>query len=252
MAEKFKNRISDNAGGLLAPVSMDNSPSFQRTIDFIGIFAYKFYKQIADKKHPHFKKGAILVPTYFENRKESGLEPYVGKVMKPAKDVLLDFQNGTQHKMVVYDDGIFIDTAVMLESLEKYLKGRVKFIQRKINDLSVLQNKFIFNCTGLSSKELNKDPKMVSVQGHLIMLKNQVPQNLQYMILVYFGEDKTKTGQKIKRSFYIFPKHLNNSEINDIGVIGGTFIENATSETPNLIEFDILLNQARKFYGVQK
>jgi hypothetical protein len=30
--------------------------------------------------------------------------------MQPAKDVMLDFGNGTQRRMVSYDDGIFIGT----------------------------------------------------------------------------------------------------------------------------------------------
>lgn len=70
------------------------------------------------------------------------------------------------------------------------------------------------------------------------------------MILVYLGEAKTKSDQKIKRSFYIFPKRLPNTAANDVGVIGGTFIEGADSTTPNQEEFDIMLENARKFYGI--
>jgi hypothetical protein len=33
-------------------------------------------------------------------------------------------------------------------------------------------------------------------------------------------------------------------------VIGGTFIENATPDTPNIEEFQIMINNAKKFYGV--
>ena len=72
------------------------------------------------------------------------------------------------------------------------------------------------------------------------------------MILVYFNEDKTKSGQKVKRSFYIFPKHLANTASNEVGVIGGTFIEGATTKTPNVEEFDILLQGAKKFYGLDR
>ena len=70
------------------------------------------------------------------------------------------------------------------------------------------------------------------------------------MILVYFDEDTTKSGFKVKRSFYMFPKRLANSSANDIGVIGGTFIEGATPNSPNQEEFDIMLRNARKFYGI--
>ena len=51
--------------------------------------------------------------------------------------------------------------------------------------------------------------------------------------------------------FYIFPKYLPNTGAKDISVIGGTFIEGATPKTPNEKEFDILLEGAKKFYGIQ-
>ena len=91
---------------------------------------------------------------------------------------------------------------------------------------------------------------MVSVQGHLVMLKDQVPADLQSMILVYYPKAKTTSGQEVKRSFYIFPKHLLGSGPNDVGVIGGTFIEGATPQTPNDEEFQIMIDGARNFYGI--
>jgi D-amino-acid oxidase len=251
IAEKFESLTSHNAGGLIAPVSMDNDPKMQKIIDQIGIDAYKFYADIAQKKHNDFKDGAVIVPTYFENKENSGLEPYVGKVMQPAKNVVLDFGNGTTRKMVAYDDGIFIDTAKMMEALQNYLKAKkIQFVQKKISSFDEIEGKFIINCSGLGSGDLNKDASMVSVQGHLVMLNDQNPKDLQHMILVYFDENKNVSGQKVKRSFYIFPKHLPNTGVNDIGVIGGTFIEGATIDTPNKEEFDIMLHGAKKFYGI--
>lgn len=253
IAEKFHGITSDNAGGLLAPVSMDNDPNAQKIIDEIGVSAYKFYELIAKKEHPHFKKGAIIVPTYFTHREESGLEPYVAaKIMQPAKDVVLDFGNGTTKKMVAYDDGIFMDTGVLMEELTNYLKNNnIKFVQKKIKSFAELNSKFIFNCTGLGAKEVNHDKQMVSVQGHLIMLKDQKPQDLQYMILIYLDKGKTKSGQPIKRSFYIFPKHMPNTGPNDVGVLGGTFIEGATPTTPNIEEFNTIINNTKSFYGIK-
>ena len=59
-----------------------------------------------------------------------------------------------------------------------------------------------------------------------------------------------KAGQKVKRSFYIFPKHLPDTGPNDVGVIGGTFVEGATPETPNREEFERLVQGAKRFYGM--
>ncbi len=251
IAERFENLTSHKAGGLLAPVSMNNHPEMQKTLNKIGFEAYRFYEKIAKGQHPTLKKGAVIVPAYFRTREESGLEPYVGVVMKPAKDVILDFGNGTQQPMVAYDDGIFIDTGTLMTSLRQALEGKVTFRQQKVKDFQEISSQFVINCAGLGAKELTKDTKMVSVQGHLIMLKDQNPSDLQHMILVYFTEEKTQSGLKVKRSFYIFPKHLPGRPTGDIGVIGGTFIEDADDQNPNNEEFDILLKGAKDFYGLK-
>ena len=250
VAEKFDGLTSHNAGGLLAPVSMDNNPEMQAVIDKIGIDAYTFYADIARGTQPDFAEGAKIVPAYFENREESGLEPYVGQVMQPAKDVVLDFGNGTQRPMVAYDDGIFMDTAVMMQALHDYLADKVTFEQRKVGNFADLPSGLVFDCTGLGAQRLDDDPDVVPVQGHLILLRDQVPADLQSMILVYFDKGKTTSGQLVKRSFYIFPKHLPTTGPNDVGVIGGTFIEGATPATPNDEEFDILVQGAKDFYGI--
>jgi len=250
VAAAYDNLTSHNAGGLIAPVSMSNDPQLQPLIDQIGIDAYKFYEQISKGLQADFKKGAVIVPTYFENREDSGLEPYVGKVMQPAKDVMLDFGNGTQRRMVSYDDGIFVDTAIMMKSLRDFLAPKVTYVTQKIDKLSDITSPLVFNCTGLGAFNLNNDAEVAPVQGHLIMLKDQVPANLQYMLLVYFNKATTTAGQEVKRSLYLFPKQLLNTPVNDIGVLGGTFIENATPNTPNLEEFKIMVDNAKKFYGI--
>jgi len=252
VADRFERLPSHNAGGLLAPVSMDNDPSMQAVIDKIGLDAYRFYAQVARGQHPDFKGGAMIVPAYFDTRQDSGLEPYVGKVMQPAKDVTLDFGTGTTRRMVVYDDGIFIDTAVMMRSLTDWLRPRVKFVKRKVNRISDLPGRYVIDCSGLGAGALNGDKAMVPVQGHLVMLKEQDPAKLRYMILAYFGDAKTRSGMKVERSFYQFPKHLPDTAPDDVGVVGGTFIEGADLDTPNDEEFDILVENARKFYGLKE
>ena len=70
------------------------------------------------------------------------------------------------------------------------------------------------------------------------------------MISVHIGEGKTKSGFKVKRSFYQMPKHIPDGPINDVGVIGGTFIEGATMDSPTQEEFDMVIQGARNFYGL--
>ena len=250
VAASFERLTSHNAGGLLAPVSMDNESGMQALINQIGIDAYRFFASVAKGKNKDFPAGASILPAYFERREDSGLEPYVGVVMQPAKDVILDFGNGTKRPMVSYDDGIFIDTAVFMQSLTDYLRPRVTFVEKKISSYAELDTDVIVDCSGLGAAKLQNDAEMVPVQGHLIMLRDQVPANLQHMILVYFDKGKTESNQDVKRSFYIFPKHLLNTPKNDVGVIGGTFVESATPDTPNVNEFQILIANAKKFYGL--
>jgi hypothetical protein len=250
-AERIDSLTSHNAGGLLAPVSMDNAPDMQSMIDQIGLDAYRFYDEIAKNKNSDFKGGVLVVPTYFSNREDSGLEPYVGKVMQPAKEVVLDFGNGTTRKMVAYDDGIYMDTAILMGELHAYMKAHnISIVKKKVNSFTQLSERFVVNCSGLGAAQLANDGDVMSVQGHLIMLKNQIPQNLSYMILVYFGEGRTEANQKVKRSFYIFPKRLGNTGPQDIGVVGGTFIEGGNPTTPNIKEFGLMLDGAKKFYGL--
>jgi len=250
VAERFDRLTSHNAGGLIAPVSMDNDPAMQALVDRIGIDAYRFYASIARGDIPEFRGGAVVVPAYFERRDDSGLEPYVGVVMSPAKDVVLDFGNGTRRAMVAYDDAIFVDAAVMMGHLTAWLRTRVRFEQRKVERFSDLPTTLVFDCAGLGGGALNSDTAMVSVQGHLIMLKDQRPADLQHMILVFFDEGKTEAGQKVKRSFYLFPKRLPGAGPNDVGVVGGTFVEGATPDTPNTAEFARMIDGAKRFYGM--
>lgn len=250
ISETFNAVTSHISGGLVAPSSMDNDSQVQKIIYDIGIKAYSFYRSIAEKKHHYFTDCAVILPAYFENRQDSGLEPYVGIVMKPAKDVVLDFGNGTTRPMVVYDDSIFVDTEKLMNAIMDHLKkNNVKFVKKKIKLFSEIPDKFIINCIGIGAKELSTDDKLVPVQGHLIMLKNQNPDHLKYIIIVNLGEGVTRSGQKVKRMITINPKHLPNLGNNDVGMIGSTFIVGATSLTPNNEEFDIIYENAKKFFG---
>lgn len=73
---------------------------------------------------------------------------------------------------------------------------------------------------------------------------------MKYLISVNLGNGKTSFGQAVNWYFYMHPKHLPSSSTDDIGVIGGTFIEGATPQTPNEEQFDLIVERARSFYGI--
>ncbi len=249
-AALFDDLTSHRAGGLIAPVSMDNDPSVQILLDQISIAAYAFYKTIADGFNEDFIGGARMMPAYFMTREDAGFDAYIGTVMREPRDVVVDFGNGTQRPMVEYQDALFVDTPLMMEQLTAFLRDKVIFIQRKITHFGQCAADYIFNCTGLGSGELLNDDQFVPVQGHLIMLKDQDKRALDYMMLVYFDATMNEHGQRVERSFYQFPKKDRGAGETDYGVIGGTFIEGATAQTPNEQEFELLVNRARNWFGL--
>lgn len=248
-ADKFTHLTSHNAGGFLAPSTMAVDPAKQKTFDTICFDAYCFYQNIAKGKNPLFPAtGALIMPIYLK-RHDNRLQAYEDVVMQKPKDVIIDFGNDKTYEMKVYNDGIFMDTGVLMKSLITQLYYKAKWDHKKVTSIAELQEPYIFNCAGLGAKEINKDEAMVSVQGHLIMLEDQKPTDMNYMISFYVDEGKTESGQPIKRSIYLFPKHVPGTPEKNIGVMGGTFIEGATPDTPNEEEFELIMQRAREFFG---
>lgn len=244
-AEAFEDLTSHHAGGLLSFRAVYKDPSTNDLILKIGKNSYSFFRSIAEGRHPDFLKGASIMPTYFESLADSELEDLVGNGMEPAKDILVEFGNSIRRKMIAYDDSIFIDASAMMEQLHYYLRPKIKFKQQIVQRFNDLPENIIFNCSGLGSQELNQDTSLHPIQGHLIMLKNQNPKALQYMLIANFDLEKDmKEG--ICRTLDFFPKKLTNSDSNDIGVLGGTFIESCNEL--NTEEFDLIIERAKCFF----
>jgi hypothetical protein len=252
LAEEFDELTSHKAGGQFAPVYMSNSPEKQALMDRIGVFSYNFYKEIVLERHPYLKRGVSLMPDYFENKEDFCLEAYVAAgVMQPAKEVILDFQNGTTRKMFAYDDCIMMDVPQLMHDLHQVvLSKNIPILKQSIQAFSEVKERVVLNCAGFGAKKLMNDEELISVQGHLLMLKNQNPEDLSYMIDIYLEKTKTSTGLNNRRAFYLFPKRLPGSLLNDVGVLGGTYVEHADASMPHEEEFDILIENAKRFYGL--
>ena len=232
IAANHEESASHEAGGLVAPISMDNTDSKQADLlSTICKESYLFYKAIAQGSIPSLAQGVQFLPVYFLGRHESGLETYVGHVMRPAQDVTVDFGTGITRSMVVYDDGILVQTKLFLAALKEYLKGKVHFVTRHIDSLEEIQTPFIMNCTGMGAAHLvsGGDSNLVSVQGHLITLKDQDLNSIQYMLSAFLGDEVSTSGFPVRRAHYMFPKLFDASPVKangrvDAGVFGGTFI----------------------------
>ncbi|KAF7632860.1 DAO domain-containing protein [Meloidogyne graminicola] len=232
IAEQFDDLTSHIAGGLLAQFALDiDNNDEQKLIDQFCIETYSFYKEIAQGKNVDFpERCAKIIPAYVDNIFTKNLEQYVASgVMKPAKQVFVQFDisPNKQRKMFVFDDAILVQPYEIMNKLYKILKesGNVKFIKRKIETFEdINEANLIINCTGIGAKKLCFDEKMYSIQGHLINLKEQKEEDLNYMIIFNGEKGITECGKIVERAFYMFPKRSNFEEGN-IGVIGGTFVK---------------------------
>lgn len=251
-ATQFDDLTSHLAGALVAPIIPEDSKLGQAFIETLAVNSYLFYQEIAQGKCLDFLMGARIMPAYYLDRVHSELECYVGSVMNEPTEVILDFGNGHTQEMVAYDDAIYVDTEIMMDCLHKLLQDQVNFVVGKIENLTDLSEDIVFNCTGLGSTELFSDPNLVPIQGHLIFLENQNPKDLEYMIVVDFDDGKTSSGLLVKRSFYMFPKHRFLAPESSVGILGGTMIEEVDAKELNLEEFNIILTQAKKFYGIDE
>ena len=254
IAEAFDNLTSHNAGGLFSFESKHPDPIIRDRVNSWIINSCKVYQQIAEGTHADFTTGVRRVPAYFPSRELSDLEACVkAGVLKPAKDVTVDFNNGTSYQMVVYDDNVFIDTSHLMQKLREFLEDhQVTFIQRTLKDLDEIPHAVVFNCTGLGARHLVEDTASLEpAQGHLLLLKGQQPEELKYTLELVLGNGKTDSGLPITYCCYILPKRLNGAAHGEIGVLGGTYIRGAGPDNPHYEEFDRVLQRARTYFGIE-
>lgn len=252
VADQFDNLTSHKAGGFLAPSTMDVYAGIQDIINGVCFDAYRFYATIARGEHKDFpRSGAVIMPVYLK-RYDVRLLAYEGVVMNTPHDVIIDFGNGKQYDMKVYDDAIFMDTNVMMQTLKYFLQDKVTWVKKHVTSIDQIDTPYIFNCAGLGAHDLCADAAVFPAQGHLILLKDQNPSDMNYMISFYFEDGTTEAGQHAKRAIYMFPKHVPGAGEGGVGVMGGTFIEYANEKTPNEQEFDLIVQRATEFFGAER
>lgn len=257
VAESFFGLTSHKAAGLFCPHLLYVNASDPELITKLGKESYRYYRSLIDRKVHDFTeeytaKSFKLLPTYFSKNDTCGYEAYIPELMSPGKDVIVDFGNGAEHEMVVYDEGLFIDTSNAMRALHhKLRRTHIGFVKKHIESLDQLHTPVVINCLGANAEVLNKDDKLVPVLGHLILLKNQNPDKLNYQIASFDSKDTSEEGLPITRTMYFMPKtDFDNADEDDVGVIGGTFITGANELSPHDSEFQGLLSRAKVFFGL--
>jgi hypothetical protein len=136
--------------------------------------SYTDFKALAENKSPRFKGVTPLKIYTFKEIKNSTMAAMPSGTIPKGISLKATFENGMR-KNGTFFHSFLIDSAVYLEDLFEKAKAqgvqftRLSFASKK--DLEKLSQKIIFNCTGLGSKSLFGDDKLIPIRGHLIYLK---------------------------------------------------------------------------------
>lgn len=251
IAEETKGLASDVSGGLIAPISMwHDGPDLESVL----LDTYRTYDCMRQGTHPHFREGVQCLSAYFRTEEQSGYGPYIAAgLMKPSKKVILRFPHKRQ-AMIAYDDALFADAEVLMQRLHQFLidKG-IPFENRRVTALADLKTPIVVNAAGLGVISLTDvaDEGMTSVQGHLMMLRDQPRAALEYMIFDELKEIKTSSGLPYRQFFCWLPKSVSGPGDHSHGVIGGSFIPNASCTDDHFTEvLPRIFDQARDFFGL--
>ena len=208
----------------------------------MGLESYVTYKNIISGNHDFIKIGPKILPAYFAIDIDPGFGPYIEEnlVDKPEK-VIIDFGNSKTYDALEYKI-IFINSSIIMQELYRNIKElNIEIIKKEVNNFNEIPEEIIFNCSGLGSKVLAQDKRIVPVQGHLITLKNQPIDQIQYMINFKVTQ-LNPAGKPRDELIYFAPK--------ESGVLGVTFIRGQDSLTANPHEFDRLLQRCQDFFGI--
>jgi D-amino-acid oxidase len=245
------------AAGYFALVSVKTSPEEQENLNEIGVETFKAYQQIDQGKHPYISSDAVrYIPVYCSKDTEAGVEDLEKRgLIPPHEEVTLDFGAGVRHENFVKYMTYFMDTTKLMKQLTAEVKRLgIPIEMQTVRSFDDVEEEIIFNCSGLGSKNLNRDSNMIPVRGHLILLNEQAgTEHMDYMIY-------TKVQQQGKEEYiYMFPKALAVASEEKEGVackatLGGTFIPNVDLLTPEELdrldaeEFQKLLDRNSLFF----
>ena len=285
LAESFSDLTSHKASGLLSgALKINDSPSIpgipgipgikdacetqDRTVATggycisqdlaiqISLDGYEFYQTISRGHHPAISAGARFIPVYSANPNGDEFFGLIGRVMRPGKEVILDFGRGKRHSLLEYTDTMFLDPDRLIREIHEYFTqfmhsgaGQIQYQTRKINQWDEIPDEIIVNCTGLGSPPLTQDLQISPKQGHLILLKNQIPQGLNYILMGPSKQGITSDGFEIQRQLYFMPKVVPGGAPADVGVLGVTRILGAYPDNPHENEFDKIIQAAAEFFG---
>ena len=251
VAKDYDELASHKGAGTFAPGPLVRSENDEEVLGEVLNESFLAWSEIASQKHPLFKEGAEFVPLYTFEGTELGLRALIRQGLIPGPErVEVSFGGGKSNSMLKYAS-IFMDTRKVLSLFHQRVADLG--IQKDIGfveDFDQLEERIIFDCTGLGGGVLNQDIKMAPVQGHLINLKNQPDiKLLKYMIYFQFHQDMKpqkdiigdEFGNKVEDFLYFTPKGG--------GTLGGSYIKGEGRLDTNAYQHRRILERAINFFG---
>ncbi len=220
------------AAGYFALVSVKTAPQEQESMNRVGMETFFTYQKIAKGEHAYISQHAVrTLPVYCGHDTESGVEVLEASgLIPPKKDVILDFGNGVIHPHFFEYCTYFTNGITVMRQLHAEIKRlNIPLRIQKIHDFDAVVEPYIFNCSGLGGRELNKDPLMIPVRGHLLALNEKA--GLAHMNYMIYTKVKQGEGDEY---VYMFPKDSIVTEkhpegIPCHGILGGTFMPHVDS-----------------------
>jgi D-amino-acid oxidase len=233
------------AGGLWSPVSVDTNapPEKQEQLKRIQKFSLARFRSMIGPD-----KIVREIPIFVINTKghedHSGM-PYAAKmglVPEPIFHEKLPIE-GVKAAGFEYRT-LLIDTPLYLENLEMKVHSFARFYPKYLTNLKDAVNEFafadakspavIFNCTGLGSKKLVGDSRVIPIKGQLVYIARDRSFPLSDLDYMVFVDD-----------YYYFPRR------NQI-VLGGSFVPNDSSTTSSPEMCRRILSAHSKFFGISE
>jgi len=208
--------------------------SQRERMDEILRSSYTDFKALAEDEAPRFKGITPLNIYSFKTIKHSTMAAMPSGTIPKGASVKATFVNDLVKKGKFYRS-FLIDTTVYLDDLfEKAKKQGARFTQTTFGSkehLDKLPEKIIFNCTGMGSKALFLDDKLIPIRGHLIYLKPAK------------GFDSMVAGPlRDDLDLYLIP-------LKDKIVLGGSYESGVETIEPDAEICEKILENARHFFN---
>lgn len=236
IAKNIDNLTSHNAGGLLAPISMQNDHENKVIADEVAIESFKEWKVIAAGQNKKLKGCAKFMHVYCSEDTDAGLDVYIeNNLMPKGQKVQLDFGIESERKIMLEYSTIYINTDFMMQRMHELLiQHNIKIQINNIKSFYDIESRVIFNCSGIGSQVLNNDKSLIPVYGHLLLLANQPQSTKNYMIYTKY----------LNNYVYYMPKRG--------GVIGGTYIREDEYKESREYYTNLIQSVASDFFGAKK